>query len=214
MEYIKKDIDFNNVEPFAELKYDLLLVTTSDKVEDLKRFVVTHYQKFDQLSIETQLIPILYQTMIDHAIKCHNTVGLDVLWHGFEINNKHGVCPAYEHDVYIAAEYGDLVTFKHVLDRYLNCSTPNSQKSLNVNQLLHFSQRAKIYEQDFNKVTYFICVISGSLKEIYPICEINVTRTGNEKIIDENYKYKEKFKKGFEAFCRRMKTYKHINFSF
>lgn len=108
MQHFVDQIDFSDVEPLDQLIYDPELAYDPTNVEQLKRLTRTHYAPSYQQ----------YQNMINLAIKANNLPGLEVLWQAmYHYDND---SPDYEHNVYVAAEFGQLKTFQHVLYAYLN----------------------------------------------------------------------------------------------
>lgn len=134
-------LDFHKVEPFTEYVVDINLAKDCNKNNDLARFVRTHY-KFDYSDFNSKQFEIFnqeYQTMISEAIKSNNLNGVEILWEGIYFHDRDN--PYYEHDVEVAAEFGNYKTFQHILYAYMNNMTLNPKDSLNYSKLLELSAK-------------------------------------------------------------------------
>lgn len=168
MQHFNQKINFANYAPFEILVYNISFACLPEKQEDLKRFVVTHYSKADSVTKSMCMSFIMYQLMIDSAIKSNNIVGLEILWQGIYYHDRD--YPSFEHDVYLAAEHSDLKTFQHVLYGYMNYCTLNPLQPLNVQRLksLAHDGEAKLMWNN-GKIEQFIDHIAKSYSHIEPM---------------------------------------------
>ena len=139
MEYLTDDIDFGNVIPLSEINYDSTLATDPNKIDDLKRFVITHHNRYTPNSDSRFCMHITedYMCMVDAAIKSGNLMGLMILWKGIRIYARHD--PEYEDNVYLAIEYGNPKMIKYVLSGYMNYDKRYPVDALSIDKLKELS---------------------------------------------------------------------------
>lgn len=127
-----QQFNFNKFKPFSECNFDLNYI---NNIEDLCRFVVTYYtrdtcgDKYEQFVENWKS----YQSMITQSIKLNNLDALECLWQGIYFHDRAN--PDFETDVYTAAEFSTLQTFKYVLYGYMNYHSLNPKENLKHSKL-------------------------------------------------------------------------------
>ena len=189
------DVDFHKVEPFTEYIVDINLARDLTKRDELARFIRTHYKcdysEFD--SNDFIKFNKEYQMMIDEAIKSNNLQGVKLLWNGIYFHDRDN--PYYEHDVEVAAEFGNLKTFQYILYGYMNNNTLNPKDSLSYTKLIELATRNLNCD-----VLRFINSLKSFVDndELDPIYELNQEEDINA---DEDDKF---------SYDRQKKFYEHI----
>jgi hypothetical protein len=117
-------VDFSKVQS-VPLVYDLTLASNHKRIQQLAEFVVAYYRsECDHVDKDDYYGKgHLYQLMIDTCIRFDNLDGLATLWNGIYYHDRDN--PDFLNDLYVAAQYGSLRMFKHVLYGYINYASLN-----------------------------------------------------------------------------------------
>lgn len=200
MEHNNFKPDFENTSVQTPLIYDIGLASDSKRVSELIGFVRAHYKQ-DSMNYNLEDLNnmwVLYQTMIDTAIKFNNLDGLMVLWNGIYYHDRDN--PDYLNDVYVAAQFGNLKTFQHVLHGYMNYLTNNGVDPVDYIILKHLCKMNKDTKDFIDKMEEFV----NERNEFYPLFHGYEVDPDNPESFQEKEKV-DKFYKFVETYANPIK---------
>lgn len=168
MQHTQFEIEFSKVPEQDPFVYDLNLARDPKRVQELAGFVRAYYHQnspADEIHNDWKM----YQTMIDTAIKFNNLEGLATLWKGIYYHDRDN--PDYLHDIYVAAQYGNLKTFQHVLYGYMNYRTLNGVENINYSLLVLLNQLSLDPKESAHKFIEDLKPFVNSKNELEPMSE-------------------------------------------
>lgn len=139
MEHIRQDYDFSQVIPMKEFSFDLSLATQPSRLEELKSFVVSYYQKDHDILPDGRFPETAYRDMISAAIAADNLEAVNVLWKGMAVLGPDYECPDYAANLCTAADRGSLRMFQHILWATLNYAPSESVPDIYFSKLIQWA---------------------------------------------------------------------------
>lgn len=182
MKHITVNFDFKSASlkpnPSKLYSVDTKIATDVGREVELGCFILSFYNSMTLHPWED------YQQLITAAIIYNNLTSVEILWKG--TYRCGGYNPDYCHDLYTAAEFGNLQTFQHVLYACANYNTLDG-----VDPIKYYTLRSKAVNNMYSDVLKYVealedCVLCGELvvvskKELSQGCDMNTRESELEE---------------------------------